>query len=404
LKHKELRQQRLAFTLVELLVVIAIIGMLIALLLPAVQAAREAARRMQCANNLKQMALASHTHHDVHDRLPRLTHQGPGTEFSLMGSGNVRDRTGFRVMLAPFMEQTAVFEDIRTRGNTDMPRETQTRDGVLEPVPWAVRIPSLVCPSDPIGHNNGSTIGSSNYYANRGDLYVQWDYPSSDAQRADGPGRGPWTRTGENFSFISDGLSNTILLMEVTCGVPNSDVVRQGFVLRTAHSQFSRGTNMNPIACFNLNQGGRLNVDPIHLAGINYMGGGSPPEEPNSLPGLRWNDARSLFSQAFTILPPNSPRCAGTERGAPSGGGSNDYRMYAFIAAGSWHTGGANVAFADGSVRFASETIDWGGRGLSPADNWTPRRYGQSTEFRGPSIYGVWGALGSAWAGDQGSL
>jgi len=260
----------------------------------------------------------------------------------------------------------------------------------------------MVCPSDPIGNRNGYAIGSSNYYANRGDNWVQWDYPSQDDQRRY-RARGPFTREGESFSYVTDGLSNTLLLMEVPCGVPNSDLVRQGFVLQGASSQFSRRFNMNPIACYNLNQGGRLNVQPVHLAGPNYMGGGTPPEEPNSLPGLRWNDARSLFSQAFAVLPPNSPRCANA-----ADAGNHDYRMYNWISAGSFHTGGANVAFGDGSVRFASDTVNWGSHGLSPKDHPTAGgpsgQPNQSFEYTGPSIHGVWGALGTAWGGESASL
>ena len=261
----------------------------------------------------------------------------------------------------------------------------------------------MVCPSDPVSGKTGIQIGGSNYYANRGDQYYQWDFPSSDAQRTAGRARGPFTRDGENLSYTSDGLSNTLFILEVSGGIGNSTQVRQGFVRNTANSQLERGYNMNPIGCYQLNQGGQLNVPADRLIGNFYTGGGTPPEEPNSLPGLRWNDGRSLFSQAFAILPPNSPRCAASQSGSGAGSGSQDYRMYNFIGAGSYHTGGVNVGFGDGSVRFASEAVDWGGRGLSPKDAGVTGGANSET-YAGKSVYGVWGALGSAWAGDSGSL
>jgi len=384
------QQRNAAFTIIELLVVITIIGMLIALLLPAVQAAREAARRMQCSNNLKQMALACHNHHDTHDALPRLAHQEAG--FS--SSGEILERTGIRTMLCPFMEQTALFDDYKTRAHLGPICRTEGGGQVL---PWCVKIPSMVCPTDPIGHNNDSPVGSSNYYANRGDNWVQFNYPSSDDQRRC-PARGPFTRDGNAFSYISDGLSNTVLLGEVTCGAPNSRVVRQSFILQGASSQFNRRFNMNPIACYNMGRGGEIisTVQDIHIAGINYLGTGNPPEEHNTLPGLRWHDGRAIFGQFFTVLPPNSPRCANSD-----GNNNNDYRTYAWVSAGSWHSGGVNVAFADGSCRFVQESIDWGGHGLSPKDRGV---VADSMTYAGPSIHGVWGALGSAWAGDSGTL
>jgi len=101
--YKDLRQQR-AFTLVELLVVIAIIGMLIALLLPAVQAAREAARRMQCTNHLKQIGLAVHNFHDTHNGVVPL------------GIGANRF-TGFWFLVLPYIEQQAAYSRLEGVGN-----------------------------------------------------------------------------------------------------------------------------------------------------------------------------------------------------------------------------------------------------------------------------------------------
>ena len=114
------------FTLVELLVVIAIIGILIALLLPAVQAAREAARRMSCSNNLKQYGIALHNYHDIHKTFP--TSQ-------LQRMNSARFNTNW--VLCPFIEQNALYEQLKLRAGE----------------PWdpdfiSIDIPSLRCPSD----------------------------------------------------------------------------------------------------------------------------------------------------------------------------------------------------------------------------------------------------------------
>ena len=115
------RMRRRAFTLVELLVVIAIIGVLVALLLPAVQAAREAARRSQCTNNLKQLGLAVHNFHDTHQRLPNSTHQMLFRDPNRVSDpavhprdqwGNGRDRWSYACVLLPFMEQQAIYDEL----------------------------------------------------------------------------------------------------------------------------------------------------------------------------------------------------------------------------------------------------------------------------------------------------
>src|SRR5437764_332148 len=100
------RSGSFGFTLVELLVVIAIIGVLVALLLPAVQAAREAARRMQCLNNLKQMVLAVHSYHDVHTVIP----PGHIIPRNMPGANGHETIAPWQVTILPFIEQKALFD------------------------------------------------------------------------------------------------------------------------------------------------------------------------------------------------------------------------------------------------------------------------------------------------------
>lgn len=125
-------RRRSAFTLVELLVVIAIIGILVALLLPAVQAAREAGRRSQCLNNLKQMGLALHNYHDVHQTLPI------GAQYSL--------RKNWRVSIFPFMEQQALNDNLSEAGTWTAPfNGGDGKNVVLQ----RLKVPNWNCPSSP---------------------------------------------------------------------------------------------------------------------------------------------------------------------------------------------------------------------------------------------------------------
>ena len=156
-------QSRRGFTLVELLVVIAIIGILIALLLPAVQMAREAARRISCGNNLKQYGIAIHLYHDTHKVLPP-----GGTRAFVSGRNwnqNQAPRIGWQVRILPFMEQNALYE----RLNMNL------EEAYLTLVPWeglsiqarGVQVPYAMCPSDPRDRVRGDWAQAS-YCGNLG--------------------------------------------------------------------------------------------------------------------------------------------------------------------------------------------------------------------------------------------
>lgn len=206
------RRQRPAFTLVELLVVIAIIGILVSLLLPAVQAAREAARRMQCGNNFKQIALASHNYHDTYKSLPPGWLRKPG--FANRNGGNYND-WGWAALQFPFMEQTSLHQQLNV-GNVHLQVAANT------PALRALMQSSLAgyrCPSD-IGPKTNSIRRQYPWPAGRNFLATSNYIAAQSSYETAVNGGRPVERglfiedLGRNFSDITDGTSNVIAFGE----------------------------------------------------------------------------------------------------------------------------------------------------------------------------------------------
>jgi prepilin-type N-terminal cleavage/methylation domain-containing protein len=195
------RKSREAFTLVELLVVIAIIGILVALLLPAVQAAREAARRISCANNMKQLGIALHNYHDSHLTFPPESiwvYDSPAT-------GRVPRNYTWIAMLLPYVEEESLHNQIRF----ELPIWNQVDQNNQRIISQQLKV--LTCPSDPPISKNG--VGShgmsfTNYAGAEG--YDWW-------KRNNDPHGGVFTLdTATRFADILDGTSHTIAVGEVT--------------------------------------------------------------------------------------------------------------------------------------------------------------------------------------------
>ncbi|MEW4490653.1 DUF1559 domain-containing protein [Thalassoglobus sp. JC818] len=361
-----LLNKRKAFTLIELLVVIAIIAILIALLLPAVQQAREAARRTECKNKLKQLGIALHNYHDTYNALP----WGSGPENihgRAGGNGNARGggrRHNGMVGLLPYIDQAPMFNLISAGGTAASVNGTTNYNGFVF-TPWdnnhqAVRanIPMLLCPSDG-DTTEQSPRGKNNYMFSRGDQC--WDTnPSWNGNGGRGlrgmfvGGRDVYNR---NFKEVVDGLSNTIAMGERIKAKNGGTTVQSGAThIDIQQSQY----RVNPSVC-------ETAVGP---GGV-YNGG------VRRWAGTRWMDGTNAFSAMTTILGPNSPSCSQ---------GPGDQRDGIFEPS-SLHPGGAQVLMGDGAVRFISDSIDTGDTT-------------QESPVNGPSPYGVWGALGSINGGD----
>ncbi len=215
------------FTLVELLVVIAIIGVLVGLLLPAVQAAREAARRMQCSNNLKQIGLAMHNYADTHRKFPASFYRAwPTTLGGTFGTPG----WGWGTVILPFMEQTNLFNSL----NVGQWRA----DGRIAAIKLLGQTPlsTYRCPSDSGAAQNANraNFATSNYIAVFGSLYDQ-AAPSAGALvygSRENAGTGIFSpNSAIRFGDISDGTSNTAMVGEMCYG-PNGVKDSTGTVRR----------------------------------------------------------------------------------------------------------------------------------------------------------------------------
>ena len=362
------------FTLVELLVVIAIIGILIALLLPAVQAAREAARRSQCTNNLKQLGVALHNYVDTNKKLPFLCggtgdfpNDPPWGDYQhcTPTSTSAYRLSGF-VSLLPFMEQQAVYD--------------MSSDNNFSPGGWCdvanspvyAKISGFFCPSD--GDVNSYARGARNYMMSMGD----WTMQHHDAARNVPNPRGPFGITRQEgsgrcygFASVTDGLSNTAAFSERVVGSQQMAEIKGGFAaVAGLFPGSTSGTAMLPIVPLNC----------MNAAIVNHRY--STPSSGNTT-GQYWSDGAIVASGFNTILPPNAPSCA------PAGTATQESRL--LVPPTSNHPGGANVCMLDGSVQFISETIDTGDLTLGLVQS-------------GASNYGVWGAIGSRAGGEPVSL
>lgn len=347
---------RRAFTLVELLVVIAIIGILIALLLPAVQAAREAARRSQCNNNIKQLGIATHQYHDVWQKFPY--GRGGWDEDNRCG-----DYTGF-ITILPYIEQQPLWQTITSQSNNlALYPWTNTF------APWYVQLNIFLCPSSPYPPNTNypaknfpTAMGQRCYHLCAGtsiECYTaQTNGIYSHAISATSGTGGVCTGTSyqKGMRDILDGTSNTANISEkalITAGGGSRSIFGQGV--------YGYGQPMAPTLCL------------AQAVQNSYIPSAKISSYQN---GDQWAMGHPYWTFFQTILPPNSPTCYGTT-------GANPSQANGIFSATSWHPGGVLVGMADASVRFVTEGVDCGTYGLAPGNS-----------------YGVWGAMGTTAGGE----
>ena len=355
-----------AFTLVELLVVIAIIGILIALLLPAVQAAREAARRSECVNKLKQLALGCHNFHDTNKRFPvasfEMNFRNPASSpTSPDWNNNNAHRWSFICAILPFIEEQPLYDDFLA-------------NHLGQSVPWSTdaltrtKIDTILCPSDgPANSVRPQVRQFTSYHCNRGDYRLNYDWYEC---------RGVFGRGDRQFhtvASITDGTSNTMLISELICAVKGSNRVGEAFA-----NGWSYTGGGPPAPCLARKQADGTLSAPLQDVG-DWDGWGI---------GYRWADSHSIYTQWHPVLPPNAPSCG--ESG----------ESWAMLTASSYHPGGVNVAFTDGSVHFIMETIDAGDPTVGEASLPNLVDPSRPQDYTGPTLRGVWGALGSSHSGE----
>ncbi len=315
---------RRGFTLIELLVVIAIIAVLIALLLPAVQVARETARRLQCINNLRQLGLAMHNYHQALDTLPFGDLTYSWCDFSS------------NAMLLPYLEQGSLYNAINFAAQL-----LPANPGCLQntTVQYAT-VGVMSCPSDGLDRLTSAT-GHSNYAPNAGSDPAIYSRTTS-------PWVGPFPvvsigsidvdlRHVVNFRSITDGLGQTAAYSERVKGIGNvlvaqpSDAVKPSSALYQGQASWAAG---GPQTFWqNCNAGGAR----LGLAAMNQF-----------LPsGSAWYSGHASCTSYTHVMPPDTWSCEYDTGYQPNGA----------MTASSRHAGGVNVLFCDGGVRFVKSTI-----------------------------------------------
>ncbi len=355
---------RRGFTLVELLVVIAIIGILIALLLPAVQAAREAARRSQCTNNLKQLGLGLHNFHSAYKHFPTGGEGSSGTS-TVFDMENIHSTLTY---LLPFIEQGNIFSQMDL---TYTYRDTRSSN----PAAAKTRVETFICPSNPFSQNpDPEGFGVTDYFAT---VYTDIDpatgYRSSPATRATWRKNGALSVPPSRVADVTDGTSNTIVFIE------DAGRVAPGTLAWSAYSKYEDPTisatyaSVMPHGIGTVDSADEALTDAANpnLGGV-FMSAGAPLARAT----WRWADQDAVGSGVSGA--PNATLEIINNNASPVGGGTGtcpDGEDFSLASPGdpcpwncnncgnndepfAFHPGGCNALLTDGSVHFLAETLN----------------------------------------------
>jgi prepilin-type N-terminal cleavage/methylation domain-containing protein len=319
------------FTLVELLVVIAIIATLVGLLLPAVQGAREAARRMSCSSNLRQLALATLVYETTNRRLPPSMLHTPGTVFA-----NNNGSWGVHGRILPYIEETAAAVKVNLEVGWDQP------PNITSGVP-TTRIAAFVCPSETNAvmrtKNGAAFVFPHTYGFNFGTWFI---YDPATGTGGDGAF---FPNSRLKLGQVSDGASKTLCAAEVKAFTP--------YVRNTSDPGGQFPANAPPI-------------DPAAIAAIAAGGDAKIGPTTNDNTGhTEWPDGRVHHSGFTTTFPPNTwvpftrnGQEYNIDYNSRQEGNSATVKTFAAITARSYHTGTVNAARLDGSVHAVSDGMD----------------------------------------------
>jgi len=424
------RSFKRGFTLVELLVVIAIIGILAGLLLPAIQQAREAARRMSCSSNIRQFGIALLNYEYSYKLLPQFSagigapnpRAGTTQTVWLNGANNYSPQNAFTGLIGmlPMMEQQVLYNKIDSGFIQRIPARVylaygQIQGGMTADPAWSsnysptrMQVGFFRCPSDPgrLNPSSSTAVARTNYVFNMGDGIV--GLSSGDLNQD--TTRGPFPRAFQlTLASVTDGTSNTVMFGEVSTVNGGSSTAATTSVAARDPQVQGRGimlpgavetapgftaSMLNPVAsvsvllCKPTTRGGTY---PAPLTG-------APPTF-STTTGSAWMRGGLAWTGFQTIIGPNGASCV-------NGIGPNDGQNDAAIrTAGSYHFGGAHIVTFDNSIKFVPNEIDTTNTapGALPLDYYAPGRQGnnQTANWNSPSPFGVWGALGTRGAGDD---